>query len=72
MSKLGTQYTMESWMLANGKVGDSFFSTKKDKDITALAVHHKRKVVTERFVAVKNKPEYAPLAINLVRVSILV
>jgi len=46
------QFTMESWMIANGKIGDSFYSEKMDRHITAIATHHKRKVKTERLLLV--------------------
>ena len=42
------QYSVESWMIANGKEGDYFYSEKMDKHITAIASHHKRKISTER------------------------
>lgn len=71
MKKLGTQYTLESWMIANGNSGDAFYSEKKDKDITAIAAQHKRKVKTERFIAVKSAKEGIPEAIRLTRVTIL-
>jgi hypothetical protein len=51
MMKKG-QYTLESWMIANGKSGQSFYTEKKDKTITALAVFHKRKVKTERLITI--------------------
>lgn len=52
--------TLESWMMVNGKDGDTFYTHKKDKDITAIASYYKRKVNTERLILVSNskdKPE---------------
>lgn len=64
------QYTLESWMIANGKVGDIFFSKKKDRHLTAIATHHKRKIITERLIAVTTGKE-EPLAYNLTKVILL-
>ena len=50
--------TMESWMVANGKVGEVFYTEHPDKDITALSSYHKRKLKTERvFVTNYTKDE---------------
>lgn len=52
MSRKGTQYTMESWMIANEKEGKVFYSDKMDRHITAIASKLKRKVVTERLITI--------------------
>ena len=48
----GKQVTMESWMIANAKPGESFYSDKLDRNLTAIAAHHNRKIKTERLIAV--------------------
>lgn len=45
--------TFESIALANGKKGDIFYTEKLQKHLTAIAVFHKRKIQTERIVAIK-------------------
>ena len=51
-------YTMESWMVANGKQGQQFYTIKPDRHITAIATTLGRKVTTERIIAVNpQKPE---------------
>ena len=39
---------IESWMIANGKKGDHFYSDKEDKYLTALSAYYKRKITTEK------------------------
>lgn len=54
------QSTMESWMIANGKKGECFYSNKIDRHLTAISTHHKRKILTERLITIttaKNKPK---------------
>lgn len=46
------QRTLESWMIANGKVGDYFYSDKMDKHLTAISTHHQRKITTERLITI--------------------
>ena len=43
---------MESWMMANGKGGEHFYSDKPDRHITALSSYYNRKIVTERLVTI--------------------
>lgn len=45
----------ESICLLNLKSGKSFYTTKKDKDITALATYYKKKIKTERVIAINSK-----------------
>lgn len=55
-----TQRTLESWFIANGKIGQHFYSDKADRHLTAISTHHKRKIKTERLITVKaggKKPE---------------
>lgn len=44
---------IESWMIANGKKGDHFYSDKEDKYLTALSAYYKRKITTERVICIK-------------------
>ena len=46
------QRTLESWMIANGNAGDSFYSHKKDRHLTAIASHHNRKIMTENVMII--------------------
>lgn len=66
----GGQYTIESWMMANGKLGEVFYSEKMDRHLTAIATHHKRKIQTERLVAVTTGKEDVR-AIAIVRVTLM-
>jgi hypothetical protein len=52
MGKPKGQYTLESWMITNGKVGDHFYSDKIDRHLTAIAAHCSRKIKTERMICV--------------------
>jgi hypothetical protein len=45
------QSTMESWMIANSKSGQHFYTDKADRHLTALSSYYKRKIVTERLIA---------------------
>jgi hypothetical protein len=40
--------TLESIALTTLKKGQQFFTTKQDKDITAISTHYNKKVRTER------------------------
>lgn len=44
--------SLESLFLVKGKVNDVFYTTKKDKDITALASNYLKRVCTERLVTI--------------------
>ena len=64
------QYTLESWMMANGKSGQQFYSDKIDRHLTAIATHHNRKISTERLITVttgKNNP----IANSITKVTLL-
>ncbi len=43
---------MEVFALHNLKSGQSFYTSKQDKDMTAIASYYKIKVKTERMVAI--------------------
>jgi len=64
------QYTFESWMMANAKEGDIFYSEKLDRHLTAIATHHSRKISTER-VLVVTTAKSTPECRYLVKVTIL-
>ncbi len=64
------QYTLESWIIANGKEGDIFYSEKMDRHLTAIATHHKRKIITERMVVVTTAKS-APTAKSLTKVTLI-
>ena len=52
MAKDKKQRTMESWMIANGKAGEHFYSDKEDRCITAISSYYHRKIVTERLITI--------------------
>lgn len=64
------QYTLESWMMANGKPGDVFFSEKMDRHLTAIATHHQRKIKTERLIVVTTAKSN-PSASTLTKITLL-
>ena len=43
--------TIESFAMLNGKVGEEFYSAKKDNHLQSLAIYHNRKIKTERVIA---------------------
>jgi hypothetical protein len=43
---------IEVFAFLNYKPGQYFFTNKKDKDITAMSVYYKRKVITDRYVSI--------------------
>ena len=49
--------TMETYMLANGKAGDTFYTHRSDKDMTVYALNWNRKIETEKLLLVKYIPE---------------
>lgn len=60
MGKLKGQRTIESYMIANGKQGEYFYSDKTDRHLTAFATYYKRKISTERLITVtpgKSEPK---------------
>lgn len=69
MTKAG-QYTLESWMIANGKGGDHFYSEKADKHLTAIASGHGRKIRTERLTVITNKHDIQ-VAYRITKVTLL-
>jgi hypothetical protein len=60
----------EGWMLKNGMVGQTFFTEKNDKSMTAFAKYYNRKVKTERIIAVTGD-KIKPTAYSLTKVTIL-
>lgn len=49
---MSKQRTLESYMMVNGKSGDSFYSDKQDKHLTAISTYYKRKIITERLITI--------------------
>jgi hypothetical protein len=71
MGRLKGEYsTMESWMIANGKIGDFFYSDKLDRHLTSIATHHKRKITTERLVTITTGGK-EPIAKYITKVMLL-
>lgn len=64
------QSTMESWMIANGKEGEHFYSDKMDRHLTAIAAYHKRKIITERLIAIK-PGDKEPISKYITKVTLL-
>lgn len=62
--------TLEGWFMMFGKKGQIFYSPKKDKDIQVFASYYKRKVSTERLVAVTTGKEI-PVAKSITKVTLL-
>lgn len=60
----------ESYMLANGKKGDQFYSNKQDRHLTAIATYYERRISTERMIVITTGGK-APIAEYIVRVTIL-
>jgi hypothetical protein len=60
-----------SWQLSTGKAGDVFYSEKENRYITGLAIYHRRKVKTERLIAVSTIATKPQTAIYLTKVTIL-
>jgi hypothetical protein len=64
------QRTLASWMIANGKAGEYFYSDKKDGHLTAVATHLQRKIVTERLLVVTTAKK-DPVAKYITKVTLL-
>jgi hypothetical protein len=53
------QRNVVSFMIVNGKKGDTFYTHKKNKDVTAIASYYDREVTTTRVINLEgnfNKP----------------
>ena len=62
--------SFEGWALKNANVGDTFFTEKNDKSMTAFAKYYKRKIKTERIIAVTGD-KVTPIAYSLTKVTLL-
>lgn len=60
----------EGWMLKNGNVGQTFFTEKNDRSMTAFANYYNRKVKTERVIAVIGD-KLKPTAYSLTKVTLI-
>lgn len=70
MGRPKKQNTVESFMIANGKAGEHFYSDKMDRHLTAISAHHKRKIVTERLITVTTGGK-EPKAKHITKVTLL-
>jgi hypothetical protein len=70
MGRSKTQSTMESWMVANGKAGEHFYSEKLDRHLTAISTHHKRKIKTERLITITTGGK-VPQSKYIIKVTLL-
>jgi hypothetical protein len=61
---------MESWVIANGKQGQQFYTDKPDRQITAISVRLGRKVKTERVLVISPAKSEMPPS-KLTRVTLL-
>jgi len=66
----GSFTTVESYLLLNCKEGDSFYTDKQDKEMTACAVFHQRKIITERLITITTGGK-EPIAKYIVKVTLL-
>lgn len=64
------QSTMESWMIANGKAGEHFYSDKMDRHLTAISTHHQRKIITERLITITTGGK-EPISKYITKVTLL-
>ena len=60
---------IESLMLKKGYSGEHFFSDKNTNSLTALAIYYKRKIKTQRIVAIIGNGK-KPIAFTLTKVTI--
>jgi len=68
--KKGQIITYEAWAIANAKPGTVFYSDKQDREITAIASNHKRKITTERLVIVTSA-KAEPKANYITKITVL-
>jgi hypothetical protein len=62
--------SIEGIMLKKGNEGDYFYTDKQDKSMTAFATYYKRKIKTERVIAITGYKQ-EPKALTLTKVTIL-
>ena len=62
--------TIESIVMANAKSGEHFYSDKTDRNLTAIAAQHNRKIVTERLITITTGGK-EPTANYITKVTIL-
>lgn len=68
--KIKSTTSIEGMMLKKGDAGQHFFTDKQDKSMTAFANYYKRKIKTERVIAITGFKQ-EPTAITLTKVTIL-
>lgn len=69
MGRAKRQSTLESWMIANGKKGEHFYSDKKDSHLTAISTHHNREIITERLIIITTAKK-EPVCKHITKVTI--
>jgi len=62
--------TMEGWMIKFAAKGESFYTDKPDRVISAGASYNKRKVKTERLIVISGS-QIKPIATTTTRVTLL-
>lgn len=62
--------TVESWMIANGKSGDHFYSDKTDANLTGSANFYNRKIITERLITITTGGK-EPIAKYITKVTLI-
>lgn len=55
MRKKNQPKSLEGFVISKGKIGDVFFSNRGDNHLQALATHYKRKILTNRLIAMDKK-----------------
>lgn len=66
---MGKTNSIESIIINKYETGQSFYTEKNDKDITAIASYYKKKVKTERLVCIECR--YMKTITKLTKVTIL-
>lgn len=62
--------TLESYFIQNAKQGESFYTQLADKNLTAMASYHGRKIKTERLIIVSTA-KAEPKASRITKITIL-
>ncbi len=62
--------TLEAIIMSKLKKSSVFYSTKKDKDLTAIAAYCNRKIKTERLILVSGRNQQKPTAGSITKVTL--
>lgn len=68
---LGVPSSMEAWMMINGKYGETFYTEKRPKDMTAIASYYNRKIMTGRVLIIDEYTSDIPVISRLTKVTLL-